>query len=120
MTIRLPSATTIDLRSEGDISKEIMAGLRAMGVYCFRVQSGQVKVRGAVMRLAPAGTPDIVCCLTGGVFLGLETKRPVKAAKQSPDQIAAQATIERAGGRYAVVRSLDDALVACGLRRPTG
>ncbi len=51
------------------------------------------------------GVPDIIV-VKQGQFIGLEVKRP--GTSQSPEQKAFQADLEAAGGRYCVVRSIDD------------
>lgn len=53
------------------------------------------------------GDPDIVCFFPGdGRFIGIEAKTPTGV--QSPIQKSRQAEIERKGGIYLLVRSLDD------------
>lgn len=57
------------------------------------------------------GSPDIVCCIEG-TFVGLEVKGA--KGKLSQAQCDFKARLEEAGGRYHVVRSIDDVQV-CGL-----
>ncbi|MFM7852283.1 MAG: VRR-NUC domain-containing protein, partial [Flammeovirgaceae bacterium] len=52
-----------------------------------------------------AGTPDITVCYQGK-FVGIEVKN--KKGKQSESQKQAQETIEKTGGYYFIVRSLDE------------
>lgn len=60
-----------------------------------------------------AGLPDIIACVDGK-FIGLETKMP-----DGGDPTVIQQLIHRkiklAGGKAFVVRSVGDALHACGL-----
>ena len=51
------------------------------------------------------GFPDIVV-IKNGIFIGLEVKKP--KCYQSKDQKILQKQIEAAGGKYYVVRSLED------------
>lgn len=57
------------------------------------------------------GMPDIVV-VKDGKYIGLEVKR--KGGKQSDNQILFQKWLEKAGGEYHVVESLDD-VIALGL-----
>lgn len=51
------------------------------------------------------GCPDIVCCANGR-FIGLEVKN--EKGKMSANQEEAKALIEKVGGSYYVVRSIND------------
>jgi hypothetical protein len=51
------------------------------------------------------GVPDILCCIKG-TFVGFEVK--TGTGKQSPEQKAAQTAIEKAGGKYYLVRNIGD------------
>lgn len=53
------------------------------------------------------GVPDIIV-VKNGVFIGLEVKR--KGEKQNDAQINFQNDLERAGGKYFVVRSVIDVI----------
>ena len=68
--------------------------------------------------MAPAGTPDLVGYLApSGRFVGLEVKKP----GERPTEIQKRAgeAIRAAGGIFAVVTSVSDALVAiAGTRMP--
>jgi len=99
--------------TERDLLRTIMDYLdiqEARGMlWYFRAGAGQVKLQnGGFMRLAKAGTPDIIVCLKGGLWLGLEAK--VGKNIQNDSQKAVQRQIEALGGRYEVVRSLDDVM----------
>lgn len=60
-----------------------------------------------------AGLPDIIACVEGR-FVGLETKLP-DGGNATPVQKYIHGLIGRAGGKAVVVRSVGEALVACGL-----
>jgi hypothetical protein len=53
------------------------------------------------------GTPDFGLCLNGN-YIAVECK--TSSGKQSTEQIAVQRQIERQGGIYMIVRSLDEFL----------
>ena len=64
--------------------------------------------RGGFRRLpkyGKAGIPDIIV-IVGGIFIGLEVKN--ERGKQSSAQLQFQLDCTKAGGRYYVVRSLQD------------
>jgi len=54
---------------------------------------------------ATVGMPDILCCIKGRL-IGLEVK--TDTGKQSKEQVEWGERLEKAGGVYAVVRSVDD------------
>lgn len=56
-------------------------------------------------KFSRSGVPDIVI-IKNGKFIGLEVKR--KGTYQSAEQKKFQEDLENAGGRYYVVRSIDD------------
>jgi Holliday junction resolvase len=65
---------------EKDIQKQIVDYLTIKGWYLIRVNSGaqfvESKGKKRMIRLAPAGTPDIIACSPEGRFYGIEVKRP--------------------------------------------
>jgi len=64
---------------------------------------------GITMRRLPEGSrrgvPDINV-IAGGIYIGLEVK--TKTGKQSKEQREVEALIKEHGGRYHLVRSVDD------------
>lgn len=100
--------------SETDLVRNVLAALKAKRVWAWRANSGaMVFGQGEsryVIKGAPAGTPDILVVLPGGRLCGLECK--VGKAKQRPSQVLWQRKAERHGVRYAVVRSVSEALRA--------
>jgi hypothetical protein len=79
---------------------------RKKPIYYFRSAAGMVKTdQGRVFKTGKPGTPDItVCC--GGLFIGLEIK--TTTGRQSALQKKAQEEIEAAGGKYYIIRCLED------------
>jgi hypothetical protein len=96
---------------EKDIQKAILDFLEwQKNIYFFRAGAGAVKtIRGngstGYFKTGKKGLPDIIL-LINGYFIGLEVKRP--SGVQSEAQKSAQDDIEVAGGKYFLVRSIDD------------
>jgi hypothetical protein len=121
--------------AESAIVTGILRTLALKGVWAWRANSGTqvlkatAKAQRRVIRGAPAGTPDILLVLpvrktavclgddgmtieerAYGALCGLEVK--TATGRQLPSQKAWQARAEAAGVRYAVVRSIKEALAA--------
>lgn len=68
-------------------------------------------------KFTPRGLPDFVV-IVAGTFYGLEVKRPKTEDSpktyQSKDQKSFQSQVEAHGGKYVVVRSIED-VIALGL-----
>lgn len=56
-------------------------------------------------KYTPRGLPDIIV-VAGGLFFALEVK--TKVGRQSPDQKVFEALVKKHGGKYFVVRSIED------------
>ena len=92
--------------SETDIQSEILTALRRLGIFVRRNrQYGRGRKAGG---LGP-GSADLIVCHQGR-FIALEVKKPKE--KQSDDQREWEAELRRAGGRYYVVTSPGEAVVA--------
>lgn len=103
---------------ESKLSRQIMAELRARGVFCFKIHGGPTMM---------AGLPDIIACVpveiwtqdayeraepdTIGMFVGLETKTP-DGKESTPIQRRVHNNIRGANGGVFVVRSVEDAVAA--------
>lgn len=92
--------------TESQIQKQIMAYLKAAGIYHWRNNTGR---RGGVS-YGLAGSPDIMGMTKSGRFLGIEVKDAT--GTQKPAQIEFQQNCEATGGLYILARSLDD-VIAC-------
>ncbi len=99
---------------ESDIQKEILHYLQILEnrgtIYFIRCNVFQGKIKRAngtdgFIKQAKAGAPDIIICCEGK-FIGLEIK--TETGKQSDLQKAAQLKIEKAGGKYFIIRSVRD------------
>lgn len=88
--------------------------LRRHGVWCIRVHSG--RSYGYGMRLADAGTPDIMGCLPDGRCLVIECKLPGWKPRSQDEKKRYQMQrdycehVTKAGGVGFVARSLEDVM----------
>lgn len=73
-----------------------------------RSASGAVNTdTGRRFKTGKVGCPDILLC-QHGCFIGLEVKTP--KGRQSDAQVEAQKVIEACGGKYYIVKSIDDVI----------
>ena len=98
--------------SESNIQKAILDYLQYqenLGKLWFvRSGAGAIKTdTGRYFKTGKVGCPDILLCCHG-CFIGLEVKTP--KGRQSDAQVEAQKIIEACGGKYYVVRSVDDVI----------
>jgi hypothetical protein len=105
---------------ETQLSRDIQTSLAKLGIWCIRVQSGIVKVRGGWMHLAEEGTPDLYC---PALNLWLEVK--TQEGEREASQVKWHARAAREGVKVAVVRSVSEAIRAvascrCERERATG
>lgn len=99
-----------DKASEADIQRAILDYLRLKKVFHYRNNSGAAVIPKAdgshrFFRFGAAGSPDIICVVSGQ-YIGLEVKAP--KAKLSETQQTFQDQLEKAGGKYFVVRSVEE------------
>lgn len=98
-----------------DITRPIVDALTQLGIYCLRLNSGKVRVRGGWMTLCPEGTADIVIFPRGRMPVWVETK--TKTGKLRTAQVVFADKIIDLGHSYWTIRSLDEMLeFAEGLR----
>lgn len=90
---------------ETDIQRQCLDYLSARHLFHFRCNSGMAKVGKRYIRYGVSGCPDIICVIKGQ-FVGVEVKDA--DGKQSHDQWIFQQDLERAGGRYLLVRSVEE------------
>lgn len=100
---------------EHDVQKQILEYLSLKRIFHYRNNSGMVfseyKGRKRAFRVGVVGGPDIVCVLPImglGVMLGIEVKSI--NGKQLDTQKQFQYNLEKAGGIYLLVRSLDETI----------
>lgn len=96
---------------EGIAKKAISDGLKQLGWKVLRLNSGIVKVRGGMMHLCPAGTPDILAFDRNGTLLWIECKAAfAKKRTDQPEQAEFAGWAHEVKHRYVLARSLDDVL----------
>lgn len=96
------------MAQETKIQNEIIKYLNQQGIFCWRNNNGSiydVNLKQYRSFTGMKGVPDIICVIDGQ-FVGIEVK--TKTGKQSPDQLLFQKRLERNGGRYYIVRCLED------------
>jgi hypothetical protein len=104
-------------QAESKLSRQIMAALRARGVWCMKIHGGPTMMAGApdilacvpvtlFKRDAAIGTPETV-----GLFVGFETKTPT-GDDPTPVQRHVHQQIRSAYGQVFVPRSVEDAVRA--------
>ena len=72
----------------------------------WRANAGAVRIGRRFIRFGVPGQADLTGVLTGGRRLEIEVKSPT--GRQTPDQRAFQAMIERFGGVYVLARAVED------------
>jgi Holliday junction resolvase len=97
--------------SEQAIVNQILDWLHMNGAWAIRINSGGKPVENAkgqkhFIRMAPAGTPDIIACWPGGLMMGIECKVPGK--EPTDIQAATLQQIRDIGGLAVVAYSSDD------------
>lgn len=115
---------------ESDVQRSIIGWLKLRRIPHWRNNTGGVqaeyKGRSRFIRFGEPGLPDIVCIAPGGVFVGIECKRPLGpkggsgGSEQTTDQRLVQIGIEQAGGVYILARSLADVAGAWDARWGVG
>lgn len=101
--------------TETQILNQIQQYLRLKRIFHYRNNSGgallQNKPDGRKYRVqfGVRGMPDIVA-VVNGIYVGFEVKTAI--GKQSPHQKLFQDNLTHAGGRYFIIRSLDDLIEA--------
>lgn len=99
--------------NETALVRQVLEYLRLRKIPSWRANAGGAMRGGRLVKMAPAGTPDVLAILPGGRLLGVEAKSPTGRLRET--QIAWRDAAEKAGALYWVVRSLDDLIG--GLKR---
>ena len=96
--------------SEKEIQKTILEYLTLRRIFHWRNNSGAMKTdAGHMYFFGTPGSPDVLA-IHEGVFYGIEVKKV--GGKQSENQKAFQAGLEKAGGKYVLAMSVDDVRAA--------
>lgn len=93
---------------ESVIQAAIMTWLKTTGLMFWRSNSGSLFLKGRHINLGPIGCADISLVLpTHGTFVGMEVKSAKGRIRR--DQIEYAAFLTSQGGKYFIVRSVEDA-----------
>lgn len=93
---------------ESKIQSAVLKYLQGKGIFAWRQNNLAVydpKLNGYRSHTGLKGVPDILGVIKGQL-VGFEIKTP--RGVQSSDQILFQKRLERNGGKYHIIRSLDD------------
>jgi Holliday junction resolvase len=99
------------MSEQSEITTPLLKMLRQMGIFCERMNSGKVQVRGGWLQLHSPGTADILAFPRGRV-VWIETK--TAKGKTNKEQLDNQAEFARRvrelGHEYYRVKSIDEGL----------
>jgi hypothetical protein len=103
--------------TEAQIQGQIIDWLRLHGAVVTRINSGSVLLQNSNgstrrVKLADAGTSDIIACLHGGEYVAIEVKRP--GEKPTPAQELFIDQVNATGGLAFVAHSLEDVMRELG------
>jgi hypothetical protein len=103
---------------ESDLVRAVLQLLALRKIPAWRQNAGVVKVGKRLIRLGPAGSPDVVAVIPpAGRLLACECK--AKGGRLRPAQRAVRDNLTAAGAAYLVItdiRDLDKALAGLGVR----
>lgn len=94
--------------SEQSIQRGILQYAAYKKIFCYKQNTTGIyrKSTDSYIPSPSRGAPDLVC-IVGGKYIGVECK--TKRGAQSPVQLEFQRKIEKAGGKYLIARSVEDA-----------
>ncbi len=93
---------------ESKIQSAVLKYLHEKGIFAWRQNNLAIydpKLNGYREHTGLKGVPDILAVIKCQ-FVGFEIKQP--KGRQSADQLLFQKRLERNGGKYHIIRSLDD------------
>lgn len=96
--------------SEAETVGAVLAYLAHAQIPAWRTNSGTLYVAGRLVRLAPAGTADVLGCLPGGRLLAVEVKR--KGGRLRPAQALWLDRMRAQGALAFVARAVADVYAA--------
>lgn len=97
---------------EHNIQSSILEYIHARGIFAYRQNTGVDRTGGRWISYGVKGGSDIVCVIKG-TYIAIECKGfdiHGRKTKQSDSQIQFQEKLEKAGGDYYVVWSLDEVI----------
>jgi len=90
---------------ESHIQRSVLDYLSLKNIFHYRQNTGAFKRDDHFYQFGTKGSPDVVCVINGQ-YVGIECKS--STGKQSDSQKDFQEQLEKAGGKYLIVRSLED------------
>lgn len=100
-------------KSESSIQGAIQVAISQAGGVALRINAGTFLVGDRAVKGAPSGFSDLLVLLPSARAVFVEVKSAT--GKQRPSQEHFEALVTFFGFKYAVVRSVSEALSACGL-----
>lgn len=91
---------------ENDAMREVMGWLKERRIFFFRVNNIPAQYGPVKVPVHTRGISDIIAVLHGHTVF-IEVKRFDKKGRQSEDQVVFQSNVERNGGRYVLVDSIE-------------
>jgi len=92
--------------SETQLVRACIQYLALKRIFHYRNNSGALKTEtGGYVRFGAKGSPDIVVVVKGQ-YIGIECK--TEKGKQNPNQKEFQKALERAGGKYLLIRDVQE------------
>lgn len=106
------SPTAAPVIAERDVLRACLDVLKARGIFCWRQNSGAMKIDGRngrtrFVRWATSGVSDIVGVLPGGKILCVEVKNST-GGRLSDEQASFLDAIRRRGGVAVVINDAED------------
>jgi len=96
-------------QKESDLIKSCLDYLALKKIFAYRQNSGAFKTdRGGYYKFGISGAPDIIA-VVDGIYVGIEAK--IGKNKLSASQFEFGEKLVKAGGRYLVVRDLEDLIL---------
>ena len=91
--------------AENEIKRSALQYLELLNIPATKHQSGKIRIGNRIIDMGDEGWPDIIAVFCGR-FLGIEVK--TDEGKLSKSQMHRKREIERCGGIYLVVHSVND------------
>lgn len=111
MASRKASRSRVKGRQQGDpsvgyaLERSVLDLLRWNRIFCYRQNTGAFQRGERVYWFGTKGAPDVIAVI-GGIYIGIECK--TGKSVQTKDQRAFQEALQKAGGIYLLVRSIDE------------
>jgi len=93
-------------KTETEIQREIIDYLHSRGIYCWRNNTGTIKVRSRYIKFGYKGSPDIIGLTQKGVFFGVEVKK--SGGSMSEEQKQFREAILTSNGIYIKATCIED------------